>query len=336
MWYIIIFFVPFFQFFPFTESTSFNCSETSNKVNRLSTSTWTLVQYNVEWLFTESYSSCPGICTWNTTEEEYIHLSTIKDTLSKLNADTVHLCEVQSCTQLDQVKPSDNYSSYMIEGCDTYTGQNVGLITKIDPVESLFRTEARVDYPIPNSECGYTGESGTEGVSKHLITRFMIENVSIYLIGAHLLSNPNDPSSCAKREAQAQVLQYQIEEFIENGHEVVVIGDLNDFDGVYLDINNNKPNSQVLEIFKGNIGDANNYTLYTLSGQMLQDARFTEWYDEEPDCVVEKTELSMIDHILVSKGLFSRIQYIEYCHIYKEGCNTYQSDHYPLLVTFHF
>ena len=336
MWYTIIFILPII---PFTKCTSFNCSQcpSSNyKDNRLTASTWSLVQYNVEWLFTEPYSSCPGICTWNTTEEEYIHLNTIKNTLSKLNADTVHLCEVQSCTQLDQVKPSDTYTSYMIEGSDTYTGQNVGLITKINPVESLFRTETRVDYPIENSQCGYTGEAGTEGVSKHLITRFIIQNVSIYLIGAHLLSNPNDPASCAKREAQAQVLQYQIQQFIENGHEVVVIGDLNDFDGVYLDINNNKPNSQVLETLKGNVGNANNYTLYALSGQVLQEARFTEWYDEEPDCVVENTELSMIDHILVSNGLFSRIQYIEYCHIYREGCDTYQSDHYPLFVMFHF
>lgn len=336
MWYPVFLVV----LFPFIESTSFNCSSPSippRKDNRSSSSsTWTLVQYNVEWLFTEPCSSCPGICTWDTTENQYKHVSTIQNILLNLNADTVHFCEVQSCTQLDEVKPSDDYTSYMIEGCDTYTEQNVGLISKMEPVESLFRTEERVSYPIPYSKCGYTGEPGTEGVSKHLITRFVIENVSIYLVGAHLLSNPNDPSSCAKREAQVQVLQNQIQTFIENGHEVVAIGDFNDFDGVYLDINDNKPNSQVLEIVKGNRGNANNYTLYTLSGQVLQEARYTEWYDEEVDCIVEETELSMIDHILVSKGLFTRIEKIEYYHMYKEGCNTYQSDHYPISVTFHF
>ena len=335
MWCTILFFVCL----PFLDATSFNCSNpptTNRNDNRENPSTWTLVQYNAEWLFTEPYSSCPGICTWNTTTEQYVHMDTIQNVLRDLNADTVHLCEVQSCTQLDEVKPSEKYTSYMIQGSDTYTGQNVGLITKIDPIEPLIRTEERVSYPIQNSQCGYTGEPGTEGVSKHLITRFIIQNVSIYLIGAHLLSDPNDPTSCAKREAQALTLQTQIQQFIDQGHEVVVLGDLNDFDGIYMDINQNKPNSQVLEIFKGNTGIADNYTLYTLSGQMNQDSRYTEWYDAESDCKVEKEEFSMIDHILVSKNLFTRIQYIEYYHLYKEGCNTYQSDHYPILVTFHF
>ena len=317
----------------FALSTSFNCSSipspSAAQDKRTDLSKWTLVQYNVEWLFTEPYSSCPGICTWNTTAEQYTHLETIKDVLDKLNADTVHMCEVQSCTQLDEVRPTDDYVSYMIQGNDTYTGQNVGLLTKIDPVESITRTEERVAYPLEDSKCGYTGEPGTEGVAKHMITRFVIQNVSIYLIGAHLLSNPNDPTACAKREAQAQVLQTKINDFIKEGHEVVVFGDLNDFDGVYKDVNNHVPNSRVLEMLKGNI-------LYTVADKILQDARYTEWYDETPDCVVETSEFSMIDHILLTKNLWNRIDTVEFAHIYREGCDTYQSDHYPVSVTFRF
>ena len=317
----------------FALSTSFNCSSipspSAAQDKRTDLSKWTLVQYNVEWLFTEPYSSCPGICTWNTTAEQYTHLETIKDVLDKLNADTVHMCEVQSCTQLDEVRPTDDYVSYMIQGNDTYTGQNVGLLTKIDPVESITRTEERVAYPLEDSKCGYTGEPGTEGVAKHMITRFVIQNVSIYLIGAHLLSNPNDPTACVKREAQAQVLQTKINDFIKEGHEVVVFGDLNDFDGVYKDVNNHVPNSRVLEMLKGNI-------LYTVADKILQDARYTEWYDETPDCVVETSEFSMIDHILLTKNLWNRIDTVEFAHIYREGCDTYQSDHYPVSVTFRF
>lgn len=317
----------------FALSTSFNCStappSSAAQDKRTDLSKWTLVQYNVEWLFTEPYSSCPGICTWNTTAEQYTHLETIKGVLDKLNADTVHMCEVQSCTQLDEVRPTDDYVSYMIQGNDTYTGQNVGLITKIDPVESITRTEERVAYPLEDSKCGYTGEPGTEGVTKHMITRFIIQNVSIYLIGAHLLSNPNDPTACAKREAQAQVLQTKINEFINAGHEVVVIGDLNDFDGVFKDVNNHIPNSRVLEILKGNM-------LYTVASKILQEGRYTEWYDETSDCVVEKSEFSMLDHILLSKNLWNRIDTVAFDHIYREGCDTYQSDHYPISVTFRF
>jgi len=325
----------------FALSTSFNCSSVPSpsaaQDKRADLSKWTLVQYNVEWLFTEPYSSCPGICTWNTSAEQYTHLETIKDVLDKLNADTVHMCEVQSCTQLDEVRPTDDYVSYMIQGNDTYTGQNVGLLTKIDPVESITRTEERVAYPLEDSKCGYTGESGTEGVAKHMITRFVIQNVSIYLIGAHLLSNPNDPTACAKREAQAQVLQTKINDLIHKGHEVVVIGDMNDFDGVYKDVNNHVPNSRVLEMLKGDNDETpTNYTLYTVADKILQDARYTEWYDETPDCVVETSEFSMLDHILVSKNLWNRIDTVVFDHIYREGCDTYQSDHYPVSVTFRF
>jgi len=334
IWYLLTY--PLFAL-----STSFNCSIAPPPAvaqdKRADLSKWTLVQYNVEWLFTEPYSSCPGICTWNTSAEQYTHLETIKDVLDKLNADTVHMCEVQSCTQLDEVRPTDDYVSYMIQGNDTYTGQNVGLLTKIDPVESITRTEERVAYPLEDSKCGYTVEAGTEGVAKHMITRFVIQNVSIYLIGAHLLSNPNDPTACAKREAQAQVLQTKINDLIHKGHEVVVIGDLNDFDGVYKDVNNHVPNSRVLEMLKGDNDETpTNYTLYTVADKILQDARYTEWYDETPDCVVETSEFSMLDHILVSKNLWNRIDTVVFDHIYREGCDTYQSDHYPVSVTFRF
>lgn len=334
MWFLLIY--PLFAL-----STSFNCSIAPPPAvaqdKRADPSKWTLVQYNVEWLFTEPYSSCPGICTWNTTAEQYTHLETIKTVLDKLNADTVHLCEVQSCTQLDEVRPTDDYVSYMIQGNDTYTGQNVGLLTKIDPVESITRTEERVAYPLEDSKCGYTGEAGTEGVAKHMITRFVIQNVSIYLIGAHLLSNPNDPTACAKREAQAQVLQTKINDLIRKGHEVVVIGDMNDFDGVFKDVNNHIPNSRVLEMLKGDDDETpTNYTLYTVADKILQNARYTEWYDEISDCVVETSEFSMLDHILVSKNLWNRIDTVVFDHIYREGCDTYQSDHYPVSVTFRF
>ena len=64
------------------------------------------------------------------------------------------------------------------------------------------------------------------------------------------------------------------------------------FDGVFKDVNNHIPNSRVLEILKGNM-------LYTVASKILQEGRYTEWYDETSDCVVEKSEFSMLDHILL-------------------------------------
>lgn len=331
MWFFV-----FLSLVSSVQSQCFNCSTpiTFND-NRSNSKQWKLAQFNVEWLFTEPYSSCPGICTWNNSQEEWKHLDTIQNVLDEIDADTIHLCEVQSCTQLDQVKPSDVYTSYMIEGKDTSTGQNVGLLTKIDPIVPVTRTEAKYDYPIQNSNCGYD-KSGSEGVSKHLITDFMIANTKIRLIGAHLLSQPNDPEACSKREAQALVLQETISDAIQNGFEVVLIGDLNDFDNEIPDINNNTPNSVVLDILKGNNGTNNNYTLYSVGDMVNKSERYTEWYDANENCVVDQSDFSTLDHILVSKTLYNYIIDVEYKHLYKQSCNTYESDHYPVVITFEF
>ena len=94
---------------------SFDCEAPRSQVDlRTNHSRWSLLQYNVEWLFTEPCSSCPGICTWDSPQDQMIHLDTIQNILKTINADTVHLAEVQSCTQLEQVKPSEEYNSYYL------------------------------------------------------------------------------------------------------------------------------------------------------------------------------------------------------------------------------
>ena len=42
----------------------------------------------------------------------------------------------------------------------------------------------------------------------------------------------------------------------------------------------------------------------------------------------------MIDHILVSKTLFDKIQFVDIYRGYKEYCGKYNSDHYPVIVDF--
>ena len=79
------------------------------------------------------------------------------------------------------VKNLDNYLPYLKRGNDTSTGQNVGMLTKIDPSVNLYRTEERYTYPIQGSRCGYVGNPGTSGLSKHYITEFMINNINIVI-----------------------------------------------------------------------------------------------------------------------------------------------------------
>jgi len=306
---------------------------------RLHPKSFRFVQYNAEWLFIDYCSSadCPGEgCPWENQTEAQTHLEYVKDVIHLLDPDIINICEVEGCDELNLlIENYPEYIPYLIKGADTSTGQNVGMLTKIDPVTSLYRTEERVTYPIPYSTCGYTGSPTTSGVSKHYITEIVIENIQIAIIGAHLIAYPTDVQRCAQREAQAQVLQNIIVQYVKKGYEIIVSGDLNDFDGVTLDANNNRPLSSVLEIFKGNAGVYNNtYELYSVSTYMEKSNIFSDWWDKNGDCISTSVEFSMIDHILVSKYLYDNIQQVFIYQKYSEYCGTYNSDHYPIVVDF--
>ena len=306
---------------------------------RQTSKSFRFVQYNTEWLFIDYYlsSDCPGDgCPWENISEAQTHLEYVKDVIHLLDPDIINICEVEGCDELQMlVENYPEYNPFLIKGADTSTGQNVGMLTKIDPIRPLYRTEERVTYPIPHSTCGYTGPPTTSGVSKHYITEVVIENTYIAIIAAHLIAFPTDVQRCAQREAQAQVLQNAIVRYIKDGYEIIVSGDLNDFDGVTLDANNNRPLSSVLDIFKGNSGIYNNtYELYSVSTYMDKSHIYSDWWDKNGDCISISTEFSMIDHILVSKHLYDNIVQAFVYQKYSEYCGTYNSDHYPVVVDF--
>ena len=167
------------------------------------------------------------------------------------------------------------------------------MISKVDPIASLYRTEARKNYPIQNTMCGYTGSPDNTLVSKHYISEFIINDIALAIIGIHLLAFPTDPYRCAKREAQALVIQDIIYYYMDMNYEVIVIGDFNDFDGEVLDKNNNKPTSKVLEILKGKFGtQANKYELYSVAENLEQSERYSDWNDENNDCQSTDGEFS--------------------------------------------
>src|SRR5947207_2045048 len=58
-----------------------------------------------------------------------------------------------------------------------------------------------------------------------------------------------------------------------------------------------------------------------------------DWWDEDNNCVYELTETSMIDHILLSQGLYSKMTNFYIAHdLYTETCDTYYSDHFAVVV----
>jgi exonuclease III len=300
-----------------------------------------LVQYNVEWLFIDYYSSanCPGSgCSWSNSSEAQTHMSYVTKVIHDLNPDIINFCEIEGCDELNMVKSNLNdatYMPYLKKGTDSATGQNVGMLTRIDPLVSLYRTEEKYSFPIQGSKCGYTG-SGTTGVSKHYITEFKLGNMNVAFIAAHLLAIPTDSSRCAQREGQASVLQPVIADYISRKYEVIILGDFNDFDGEVLDVNNNKPTSQVLNIFKGYFGEyAGQYELISVAESVTQSERYSDWYDSDNNCNTQSgKDYSMIDHVLVTQGIKNKIDDVFFYHAYPESCVTYNSDHYPVVIDF--
>jgi len=308
---------------------------------RVNTTSFTIVQYNVEWLFVDYYSeaNCPGAnCSWKNTSEATTHVEYVSKIINDINPDIINLCEVEGCDELNMLIKNLNtdggaYMPYLKKGTDSATGQNVGMITRIDPTGDLDRTDERYDYPIPGSKCNYVGAPGSSGVSKNYISEFVLYGKNVVFIGAHLLAYPTDTTRCAEREAQAQVLQNVIFEYYNKGYEVIMMGDFNDFDGEVIDANNNIPISHTLDILKGNFGNhIGKYQLYSVAERIPKASRFSDWWDSNNNCVSTPNEFSMIDHILVSDFLQKKIKRAYFYQAYAEFCDTYNSDHYPLVV----
>jgi len=337
---IFLFFIYFLYFFLENIYADTECPiVTTFEDRRKEKNLLRLVQYNVEWLFLDycSSSNCPGDgCTWKTIDDAKIHTSYVSDVIKKLNPDIINFCEVEGCNELDYVlnQLQDNsYKYYLKKGTDTSTGQNVGFLTRIDPLVNLYRTEVKINYPIPDSKCGYNG-TGSSGVSKHYITEFKFGGMNVALIAAHLIAIPKDVARCAQREAQAQVLQYVVNDYIIKGYEVILLGDMNDYDAEIKDLNSNNPKSSVLDILKGLSGEKKGYyMLKNIAYKVSQNERYSDWYDSDNNCnTTSQKDYSMIDHILVTSNIDKKIVDVFMYHEYNEYCGKWNSDHYPVVL----
>jgi len=290
--------------------------------------------FNAEWLFLDQWSK-----RWSSFAEAQEHLLLMAGVLKELNFDVLNLVEVESCDVLQKLITAigdPTYRAYLIPGTDSATGQNVALLTRVDPVVDLWRTESRVSYPVSGNTCGYSGSGGTSGVSKHYFT--LIEPIGfppIFLASAHFLAFPDRADRCVQREAQARVIQNVLAQQMKSGYEIVAFGDFNDWDGQVLDARSSKPISRVLTFLKDADPSLPASELNNAAVMAQQPQRYTAYYSPS-GCLPKELGSSSIDHVLLSPGLLSLMGPSNpfQTQVFTAPCATTKpySDHWPILV----
>ena len=201
--------------------------------------------FNLAWLF-DGVSDPAGSPWTGTTALQ--HIQKVSEQILRTGVDVLAVHEVEQCGVLSALLAflGPAYEFFLIPGTDTGTRQNSALITKIDPLIPLARTEARVSFPVPGSSCG-TATAGDSGVSKHAITTIAASNFTFDLVFAHFKSGSTS-DDCVQREAQAAVLANNA---LRPGVATVLCGDFNDWDSTFVDAAGNVGSSKTLSTLKG-------------------------------------------------------------------------------------
>lgn len=215
------------------------------------------------------------------------------------------------------------YAAYLVKGRDTYTGQDVGLLTRIDPDEKLWREDRK-------------GTSGpvSKSASKNYTAKFTVNGERIALIGVHFLSRPTDRRRLHDRQAQADSILIRAKELDAEGYHVIIAGDINDYDGSKeaSDHQSNRPITNVLARLRGMDAADPDDDLVNAAQFVPKKRRFTCHWDKNDNGRVDgRGELTAIDHVLLAPELAERVLQVTIPNNYNP---TGISDHYPIVVTF--
>lgn len=301
-----------------------------------------LVTLNAEWLYLYGGSGglkCPGTqCTWKTPAQARSHLQRVQHVLRQLDGDVVNVVEVEDCRVLGELADTPGnsinggmYRPYLTRSTDRALGQNVGMLTRIDPLQ-FWRSPLTRQHPIKNSTCP-RGQSGRTSLSKHYLARLPITaNLTVTVIGVHLIAMPDVAGRCAKREAQAAIIQ----QLVRSAHprdEIIVLGDFNDYDHDCQQQDSMQLKTPVLRMIK--MADRRR-PLRNVAHRLPRNKRWSAWWDKNGNCRMDgDQERTLIDHILVTPRLYGMIDKVFIAHrMYKATCRVDErvSDHWPIVV----
>ncbi len=293
---------------------------------------FTVVALNAWWLFDgigeEEFSTAP-----QSPEEAEAHLSDVAAYLASIDPDFVSLAEIEDRAMLDRLneKLGNGYRPIFVQGTDEETGQDVAALSRF-PVAETGRSDAQVRYPIPESSL--RGPMGTEAVYKHYWATTEVGGRTIVLIGLHLLAYPDELQRVVRREAQASIIRDLAKGFLDAGYEVIVLGDVNDFDADVCDAAGNEPRTCVDRLLKDVDPDRDGDELVNVCDRLEPCERYTYWYDRNRNGIDDgDEEHSQIDHIYASRGLIPYLSEVWIDHSYAART---VSDHWPVIATFEF
>ena len=257
-------------------------------------------------------------------------MQAIASIIATHDPDIVNLVEVEGLAALEHLNSTflagRGYADYLVKGKDTYTGQDVGLLTRIDPEGGAIERDDR------------SGSSGTtlKSVSKNYFAKLDVGGRKIALIGIHYLSRPLDSSRLHKRQAQADATLNLARELAASGYDVIILGDFNDYTGeqAALDINDHAPITDVIARLQRMDPASADDDLVNALRCVPKEQRYTAYWDRNKDSRIDESqEYSAIDHILISGALAEHIARV---HIDHEHDPRKLSDHFPVIVRFDF
>ncbi|UCF10197.1 MAG: endonuclease [Candidatus Bipolaricaulota bacterium] len=293
---------------------------------------FTMVALNAEWLFDGVGEGRFDTAPQSAAEAEE-HLTEVADYLASLDADYISLAEIEDLAVLEELNAllPEAYHPVFVQGLDTYTGQDVGALSR-PVVADAGRSDERAAYPVEGSTL--YAVRGDKGVSKHYWAEIEILGMPVTVIGVHFLAIPNDRKRASQREAQATVIRRLVREILEGEprREVILLGDFNDYDREIVDASGSRPISCTFDLLTDLDDEQEGDEMVNLACFVPEEERYTCWYDRDGDGDDDGgDEYSQLDTVLVSRGLLPYVDEVWVDHSYAAGT---VSDHWPVIVRF--
>jgi hypothetical protein len=315
-----------------------------------------VVTFNAEWLFLfgeNNYIPCPANsndprilkssestegCPWKSINEAENHLKQVAAEIARIDADFVTILEVEDCRVLNVLlealseasntcsgaesgSPNCGYVPYLIKSRDTATGQSIGILSRLDPLEDLGQVDHSVQMQIGSTRCVSREINAKDALKSIRPSKSFIFKIAPYfkgdtsseiaLIGLHLISRTR-ADNCLRREAQAYSVRREMESMKANvekekkeNPDWIVLGDFNDGDSALVDASDQEPDSSALSIIRGSESAANSLRLINSLERIEKEKRFSAIFcsSKSPFSTRSKCHRSLVDHILLSPGL---------------------------------